>query len=97
MANEGNYCPSICTQLRVVAMISAQGLMLRPSHWDYLTDVDFTDQALLFYTDPQNYLWKTKQSKQTNKQKHPSNNLEKFEQFFPWREAIWEMSLLINF
>lgn len=29
---------------------------------------------------------KKKKAKQTNKQKH----IEKFEQFFPWREVIWE-------
>lgn len=46
------------------------------------------DQALLFYTDPQNYVWKKKEKKKAkaNKQKH----IEKFEQFFPRRKVIWE-------
>lgn len=48
------------------------------------------DQALLFYTDPQNYLWKTKQTNQPAKNSR-TKNLEKFKQFFPWREAIREI------
>lgn len=76
-------------------MISAYDLMLSLSHWDCLTDVDFTDQALLFYTDLKTTFEKqNKARKQTDKSTPPITL--KILNNFSYEEKSFERYVTVN-